>query len=229
MAEPVQQASVISVRDLSPSVRELTLSPERPISYLPGQWISLKLPVGPRPPLVRAYTMAEPESPTGRLVLVFDRVPDGVGSGYLFAVKAGDIVTISGPHGHFVLPQPLTKELLLIARFTGIVPIRCIVRHLAESGPLPPITLIYGGPSQDELIYHDEFQQLRAGQKTFRYHPLPGQEGPSREHDLVRSVIQDRRGFFPMVAGTKAFVRPLRALLSELGFQRGDMRHESYD
>jgi ferredoxin-NADP reductase len=230
MAEPAQQASVISVRDLSPSIRELTLSPERPISFTPGQWVSLKLPAGPRPPLVRAYTMAEPESPSGRLVLVFDRVPDGLGSGYLFTIKSGDTVSMSGPHGHFVLPQSDTKELLFIARFTGIVPIRCIIRHLAANGPLPPITLIYSGPAQDELIYHEEFQRLHAGQKTFRYHPLLEQgAAPSPEHDLIRSVMQDRRDFFPMVAGTKAFVRPVRALLLEMGLERGDMRHESYD
>jgi ferredoxin-NADP reductase len=230
MAEPVQQASVITVRDLSPSVRELTLSPERPISFTPGQWISLKLPTGPRPPLVRAYTMAEPESPSGRLVLAFDRVPGGLGSEYLFSMKPGETVAMSGPHGHFVLPQPLTKELLFITRFTGIVPIRCIIRSLAQHGPVPSIVLIYRTPALDELIYDDEFQRLRAGQKNFRYHPLLGAEaGLAHEEDLIRSVVQNRRDFFPMVAGTKAFVRPLRTMLSEMGFERGEMRHESYD
>jgi ferredoxin-NADP reductase len=137
---------------------------------------------------------------------------------------------MSGPHGHFVLPQLLTSELLFIARFTGIVPIRCIVRSLAQHDPLPPVTLIYRAPSQEELVYDDEFQHLRAAQRTFRYEPLLGQEADlTDEQELIRSVVHHPREVFPMVAGTKAFVRPLRALLSEMGFERGGMRHESYD
>ncbi|HET8580464.1 MAG TPA: FAD-binding oxidoreductase, partial [Nitrospiraceae bacterium] len=85
MAQPTQQAQVVSVRSLSPTVRELVLSPlERKIFFRPGQWVSLQLPVGEHPPLVRAYSMAEPEASSGHLVLALDHVPNGVGSGYLF-------------------------------------------------------------------------------------------------------------------------------------------------
>lgn len=229
MAEPVQQSTVVHVRDLSPTVRELTLNPERPVHFAPGQWVSLKLPVGERPPLVRAYSMAEPESPSGQLVLVFDRVPNGLGSSYLCTLKPGQIVPLSGPYGHFVLPQSLTKELLFIARFTGIVPIRCIINKLKARGPLPRTTLIYVAPSRNELIYDDEFRQL-ATQPRFRYHALlEDVPGGQNEYDIVRAVIQNHRDILPMVAGTKAFLRPLRARLSEMGFERRDIRHESYD
>ena len=75
MAEATQQAAVVSVRDLTPSVRELVLLPlEQAIHFRPGQWVSLKLPVGARPPLVRAYSTAEPEAASGHLVLVFDQI-----------------------------------------------------------------------------------------------------------------------------------------------------------
>jgi NAD(P)H-flavin reductase len=229
MAEPVQQSTVLHVRDLSPSVRELTLAPEQPIHFAPGQWLSLKLPLGDRPPLVRAYSMAEPESPSGKLVLVFDRVPNGLGSGYLFTLKPGEKVPVSGPYGRFLVPEALTKELLFIARFTGIVPIRCIMQHLRKSGPLPRTTLIYLAPSREELIYDEEFRQLAATQ-TFRYHALL-EDDPRRqsEYDIVRAMIQNPQDVLPMVAGTKAFLRPLRARLSEMGFERRDIRHESYD
>jgi len=61
MAEPTQRAKVMRARMLSPTVHELTLIPlESKISFKPGQWVSLKLPVGERQPLTRAYSMAEP-------------------------------------------------------------------------------------------------------------------------------------------------------------------------
>jgi len=240
MADPTQRATTLRIRELSPAVRELVLSPvERPIPFQPGQWISLKLPVGERPPLVRAYSMAEPEAPTGHLVLALDRVPQGLGSGYLFTLKEGDEVLLAGPYGNFMPPDPLQKDLLLIARYTGIVPIRCILRHLFRTTPTHRVTLVYGAPSRTELIYHDEFVALSAAQASFRYLPTTWgatedrashREGEHRtEDEIVRAVSAGRKDFFPMICGLKAFVRPLRAYLMELGFDRRDVRVETYD
>lgn len=235
MAEPTQEAAVLRVRLLSPSVREMVLAPlEQKISFKPGQWVSLKLPVGEHPPLNRAYSMAEPESASGHLVLAFDRVSHGLGSEYLFTMKEGDRVVLSGPYGHFVVPDPLTKDLVFIARYTGIVPIRCVLKQLFSTPPFRDVTLIYGGPSRTELIYHDEFTALAAAQRNFHYVPtiLNRQEadGESRsEAEIVASLFGNRRDVFPMICGLKAFVRPLRTYFTERGFERRELRHETYD
>src|SRR5439155_10878377 len=122
MGEPTQRANVTRARMLSPPVRELVLMPlESKITFKAGQWVSLKLPVGERQPLTRAYSMAEPESSSGELVLVFDRVPGGLGSGYLSSIQEGDDLVLAGPYGNFTVPLPLTIDLVLVARFTGIV------------------------------------------------------------------------------------------------------------
>ena len=238
MAEPVQEASVLSARDLSPAVRELRLSPrEWAVHFTPGQWISLKLPIGLRPPLVRAYSMAEPESSSGELVLVFDRVPGGLGSNYLFSLKHGDTVSISGPHGNFRCPEVHDKELLFVARYTGIVPVRCIIAALTRDSDTPignpAMTLLYVAPRTD-LVYDSEFRQLSQGNLPFRYVVVPidprhDNHPGTVETDALRRLIGERRDFYPMVAGTKSFVRPLRTLLTEMGFERREMRQETYD
>src|SRR5206468_1714292 len=123
--------------------------------------------VGEHQPLNRAYSMAEPETASGHLVLAFDRVSHGLGSEYLFTLKEGDHVVLSGPYGNFVVPDPLTKDLVFVARYTGIVPIRCIIKHLFAAPQTREMTLIYGGPARAELIYHDEFTALSAVQTNF--------------------------------------------------------------
>lgn len=238
MAEASQQAAVISVRDLTPSVRELILSPlERAIHFRPGQWVSLKLPVGERPPLVRAYSMAEPEAASGHLVLVFDRVPQGLGSNYLYTLKAGDRVPLSGPYGNFAPPDPLPKDLVLIGRFTGIVPLRCILRRLFAQPSSHRVTLLYQVPGRAELLYDDEFADLAARHDRFRYEPMV-LEADRGEHsgaeyqpvlEKLAALFPGRTDFFPMICGTKAFVRPLRASLMERGFARKDLLVETYD
>jgi NAD(P)H-flavin reductase len=237
MAEPVQKASILSVRDLSPAVRELIVSPrERHLHFAPGQWVSLKLPVGPRPPLVRAYSMAAPESPTGEVVLVFDRVPGGLGSTYLVTLKPGDTLSISGPHGNFCLPESVGKDVLFVARFTGIVPIRCMLLDLIKprqpAGAVRGITLLYAAPTTD-FIYDSEFRELAESHSHVRYVPVgldphPGEATPL-EKDTLRRVIGERRDLYPMLAGIKAFVRPLRAMMMEMGFERREIRQETYD
>jgi len=236
MAEPTQRAKVMRARMLSPTVRELVVVPlESKISFKPGQWVSLKLPVGERPPLTRAYSMAEPESSSGELVLVFDRVPGGVGSGYLSSVKEGDELILAGPYGNFTVPRPLTVDLVLVARFTGIVPIRCILRDLFEGTVSCHVTLIYGTPTQMERIYHDELQEMAGRHKAFRYLPTvvdgsgPAGEERRSESEILASLWQGRKDFLPMVCGTKAFIRPLKTYLSELGFGRKEAKFETYD
>src|SRR5205823_97118 len=102
MPTVTQETVVERVATLSPEVRELVLRrPETPLAYLPGQWVSLHLPVGDHPPLVRAYTLARPEERSGELTLCFDRVEGGLGSGYLFERRPGDPITVGGVLGNF--------------------------------------------------------------------------------------------------------------------------------
>ena len=237
MAQPTQQAEILAVRNLSPQVRELVVKPlEHPIAFKPGQWVSLHLPVGTKPPLVRAYTMAEPESASGELVLAFDRVPDGVGSGYLWSLGTGDRVPLAGPVGTFVLPEPVAKDLLFIARYTGIVPIRCMIRDLMRRGFERPVTLVYLSPSEEELIYHEELEALGRADRSFTYLHLvsacdPGSPGAEAEAVIARLKGLDggRRDLAPMICGVKAFVRPIRGFFTEMGYERKAVRVETYD
>ena len=237
MAEPTQSASVVRLRDLTPHVRELVLAPEQPIVFQPGQWVSLKLPVGAKPPMNRAYSMAEPEAASGHLVLALDRVPGGLGSSYLFALREGNQVTLSGPYGNFLLPNPLTKNLFLIARYTGIVPIHCILTRLFSQPTSRSVLLIVSAPSQAELLYHDEFAALASSRPNFRYLtrvPEPGEPDTiesevRRTIELLKAQAGGRRDLVPMICGLKAFVRPLRAYFMELGFDRKEVRVETYD
>lgn len=232
MAEPTQIADIVSLRALTLHTTELVLRPiDHPISFRPGQWISLQLPVGDHPPLNRAYSLAEPPSPTGHLTLVFDHVPGGKGSGYLSSLKPGDRIPLSGPYGHFTLPDPDSKNLLLIGRYSGLVPLRCMIRSLARQGPLPFTVLIAQAPSPAEQLYHDEFLNLAQSQPNFRYLPLVNEDptNNARTVEAIKQVASNGRNVTPMIAGIKSFARPLRTFFMELGFDRREVKLETYD
>ena len=234
MAELTQPAKVLSITDLTPNVRQLVVLPKiHRILFQPGQWVSLQLPVGAKPPLNRAYLVAEPPSPDGGLTLVFDRVKDGIGSNYLYGLKPGDELLLSGPYGNFVLPLSLDQDLLFISRYTGLVPIRCMLKGLAASGALPQSILIAVGPSEDEWLYHDELLALAVRHSSFRYLPV-AVNGMDREVveatvKLLSPLTTGRPRMTPLLCGVKGFVRPLRAYLIETGYGRNVVKTETYN
>lgn len=234
MAELTQPATVLAVTDLTPRVRQLVVKPKtRKISFQPGQWVSLKLPVGPKPPLNRAYSMADPSSPYGELTLVFDRVPGGLASTYLYGLRSGDEVSLSGPYGKFVLPDPLDQELLLIARYTGLAPMRCLLKQMFFSKIQTPVLLIAVAPGEDEVLFHQEWLTMAMQYPSFRYLPLVAQNGESEAVEktlsMLTPLVNGQPKVVPMICGTKAFVRPLRAYFIKEGYDRKDVKIETYD
>lgn len=233
MAEPTQTAKVLSVTDLTPNVRQLIALPKtQKLSFQPGQWVSLKLPVGATPPLNRAYSLATPESPSGELTLVFDRVPQGTGSGYLYRLRAGDDLSLSGPYGNFVPPKPLDRELLFVTRYTGLVPVRCMVKALYAHRDAPPVLVIAVGPAEDELVYHYEFLSLAMTRPSFRYLPLVASSDEAAVAltiSMLRPLVDGKPKVIPLLCGTKGFVRPLRSYFIEAGYDRKEVKTETYD
>jgi ferredoxin-NADP reductase len=234
MTDRIQSATVLSATDLTREVRQLVVLPrDEPIAFKPGQWVSLKLPVGTRPPLNRAYSMAAPSTTSGELTLIFDRVAEGLGSSYLFQVKPGEELALSGPFGKFVLPPAGAREIVFIARYTGLVPIRCMLKELYAKPYRSPVLVIAVAPAEEELLFHKELLMLAVTHPGFRYLPLVAAAGEQQAVDLtlpmLRPLFDAGEKVVPMLSGTKGFVRPLRSRFLEAGYDRKEVKTETYD
>jgi ferredoxin-NADP reductase len=228
MAE-IRTATITDARQLSPHVRELTLCPDSdPVGYQPGQWLSLRLPVGDRPPLVRAYSLANAPAPDGHLVLTFDHVPDGLGTGYLWEVAPGTSIEFTGPLGNFILPDG-DSPLLLLARYTGIVPFCAMLESLSRQAKggdtVRSVHLIYSAPSPEERIYHDELTDASSRTEWFHYHPVD--EGG--EIARLDEITVAGAPFMPLVCGIREFNLTMRGYLMErFGFDRRAVKIENF-
>jgi ferredoxin-NADP reductase len=222
MTEQIQLATVLSATDLTPRVRQLVVLPrEQPLTFQAGQWVSLKLPVGIRPPLNRAYSMAAPFTPSGELTLIFDHVPQGLGSTYLMQVKPGE------------LPSSMDRELVFMTSYTGLVPIRCMLKELYARRYRSPVLLIAVAPAEEELLFHHELLSLAVTHSSFRYLPLVAAGGEQQAVDLtlsmLRPLLDGADKVLPMLCGTKGFVRPVRACFLGAGYDRKEVKTETYD
>ncbi|MFO0980470.1 MAG: FAD-dependent oxidoreductase [Planctomycetota bacterium] len=231
----LRHATVERQRLLAPHVHEMTLVVQgEPLRFRPGQWLSLSLPVGEHPPLSRAYSLAEPDHGDGRLQLCFERAPSGLASRYLAELKPGEEIAFAGPHGEFVLPEPLDHDLLFVARFTGIVPIRCMIRAWQAHPSDCNVTLVFGATRPDLLLYHAEFEKLARDTTQFRYLPTlltehPGWPGSTgNEMTLVHRLLRENTALVPYVCGLRDMVNEVRAVLTEFGFPRREVKSEVY-
>ena len=226
MRSAAYTSRVLGARLLSPEVRELTLEhPGGDFCYRAGQWISLHLPIGEKPPLVRAYTLASASREA--LHLCLDRYPDGLGSEYLFHLPVGERLQFDGPLGRFTMPES-GLPLLWIARYTGIVPFRAMLQERRTSDRQAPVTLLYAADREEDLIYLDEFRERAVEDPTLRIETSLG-SGPESLTPRLPELLAQQSGAVPMVCGAGSFVRAIRDWFVERGYERRAIRCESYD
>ena len=139
----------------------------------------------------RAYSMANYPGERG-IIMLNVRIaspppgappdtPPGQVSSYIFNLKPGDEVTISGPYGEFFI-QDTETEMIYVGGGAGMAPMRShIFQLLKGQDSHRKISYWYGGRSSRELFYDDEFEGLDETHDNFSYHvalssPLPEDE-----------------------------------------------------
>lgn len=96
--------------------------------------------------------------------------PPGVGSSYVFNLKAGDIVTAIGPFGDFHI-KPTQKEMIYIGGGAGMAPLRAHIAHLFENEQTSrKVSYWYGARSKQEIYYEDYFKALADKCHNFEFH-----------------------------------------------------------
>ncbi len=152
----------------------------------------------------RAYSMAS-AARANRFDLCVNRVEEGFFSNHLADLPdlpIGATIQVHGPHGHFILHQPVTDS-ILVATGTGIAPMRGFTQWLfPQDGPDrsegKDIWLVYGTRHETDIYYHEEFEALAARHSNFHYLPTlsraleswAGLRGYVQDH--VAKIIQER-------------------------------------
>ena len=134
---------------------------------------------------MRAYSMANYPA-EGDIVMLnvriatppFDRasggwmnVKPGIASSYIFNLKPGDKVMVSGPFGEFHPLLNTKREMLYIGGGAGMAPLRSHVLHLLNTLKISDrkITYWYGARSKKEIFYEEDFRKLEREFPNFTF------------------------------------------------------------
>jgi len=137
--------------------------------------------------VTRAYSMANYPEEKGIIMLNVrvatppprtEGIPPGIMSSYIFNLKPGDEVTISGPFGEFFAHET-EREMCFIGGGAGMAPMRShIFDQFRRIKTNRKATFWYGARSLREMFYQEDFDSIQAENPNFTWHtalsePLP--------------------------------------------------------
>ncbi|OGB01758.1 MAG: NADH:ubiquinone reductase (Na(+)-transporting) subunit F [Burkholderiales bacterium RIFCSPHIGHO2_12_FULL_69_20] len=156
-------------------------------------------------PITRAYSMANYPLEKGELLFTIRiafppgyklQIPPGIMSAYVFNLKPGDELTVSGPYGEF-FARETSKEMCFIGGGAGMAPMRShIFDQLKRLHSPRKMTFWYGARSLKEAFYVDEFDALAAANPNFEWHlalsePLPEDQWTGAT-GFIHNVLHDQ-------------------------------------
>ncbi|MBQ8564994.1 MAG: NADH:ubiquinone reductase (Na(+)-transporting) subunit F [Bacteroidaceae bacterium] len=138
-------------------------------------------------PTVRAYSMANYPAEGDRIMLTvriatppmkpkpqtgFQDVMPGIASSYIFTLKPGDKVLMSGPYGDFHPIFNSKKEMMWVGGGAGMAPLRAQIMHLTKTLHTTDrkMSYFYGARALNEVFYLEDFLQLEKDFPNFSFH-----------------------------------------------------------
>ena len=137
-------------------------------------------------PTIRAYSMANYPAEGDRIMLTvriatppfkpdrsgFMDVPCGIASSYIFTLKPGDKVVMSGPYGDFHPIFDSKKEMMWVGGGAGMAPLRAQIMHMTKTLKTTDrtMTYFYGARALNEVFYLEDFLQLEKDFPNFTFH-----------------------------------------------------------
>jgi Na+-transporting NADH:ubiquinone oxidoreductase subunit F len=111
----------------------------------------------------------------------FMPVNPGIASSYIFSLRPGDKVVMSGPYGEFHVrgtennswsDTPQDNEMIWVGGGAGMAPLRAQIMHLTRTLHCTnrPMHYFYGARALNEVFYLDDFHQLEKDFPNFHFH-----------------------------------------------------------
>ena len=201
-------------------------------------------------PATRAYSMANYPEENGFVMLDVriaipppgapDTVPPGVVSSYIFGLRPGDNVTVSGPFGHF-FAQDTDSEMIFVGGGVGMAPMRShIFDQLKRLMSKRKITFWYGARNRRELMYREQFDRLQVEHDNFRWFVALSEPSPEDdwqgmtgfihevlyEHYLKDHPTPEDCEYY--LCGPPMMIRAVRNMLDSLGVDPDDILFDDF-
>jgi Na+-transporting NADH:ubiquinone oxidoreductase subunit F len=163
-------------------------------------------------------------------------VSPGIASSYVFGLKPGDRVTVSGPYGEF-FAQDTDREMMYIGGGAGMAPLRSHIFDLFDTKKTKRrVTFWYGARSLREIFYQSDFERIERENPNFNFHialsePLPEDNWKGYIGFIHQVVFEHYLKTHPdpteieyYMCGPPPMIAAVQRMLDDLGVEK-DMIH----
>lgn len=230
--------TVIRSEARAPGVAVLTLLPDEPLRFLPGQHVSVQTLHWPR--LWRSYSIANAPRPDGTITLHVRAAEGGmVSHALVHHVKAGDPLVLGAPAGPMIADVASRRDVLCLAGGTGLAPVKAIVEAIittpfSGSGRRREIALYVGARRQRDLYDLAALRDMELSYPWLQVLPAISAEpaGTAPARDVLAGTIPQlaAHASWPgrdiYISGPDDMIRETVRVLTGLGAPRDNIHYD---
>ena len=167
-------------------------------------------------------------------------VSPGISSSYIFSLKPGDKVRMSGPYGDFHI-QDTDAEMLYIGGGAGMAPLRAQILHLFRTLHTGrKVSYWYGARSKKEIFYEEDFREIEKQFPNFSFHialsdPQP-EDNWTGYTGFIHQVIYDNylkdhdapEDIEYYMCGPGPMANAVKKMLEDLGVERSQLFFDDF-
>ncbi|MGO8957918.1 MAG: 2Fe-2S iron-sulfur cluster-binding protein [Streptosporangiaceae bacterium] len=200
----------------------------RAFTYLPGQFLTLRIPSDRDGSVARCYSLCSSPHAGDALTVTVKQTAGGYASHWIADnVRPGTMLDVLPPAGQFT-PSSLDADLLLLAAGSGITPVMSILKSalLAGRGRL---AVIYANRDERSVIFRDALREIgaTAGARLLVVHWLDVLQGVPTADGLT-PLIRPFAGYQIFASGPDAFLSVVRDAASAVGVPPRGVRVERF-
>jgi Na+-transporting NADH:ubiquinone oxidoreductase subunit F len=209
---------------------------------------------------VRAYSMANYPEEGDRIMLTvriatppfkpkpqvgFQPVSPGIASSYIFTLKPGDKVLMSGPYGDFHPIIDSKAEMIWVGGGAGMAPLRAQIMYMTKTLHTTDrkMSYFYGARALNEVFYLQDFLELEKEFPNFKFHlaldrPDPAADAagvkytPGFVHDVMyKTYLKDHEAPEDIqyyMCGPGPMSNAVNKMLYELGVEQESIHYDNF-
>lgn len=205
--------------------------------YLPGQFLTLELPV-PGGPLWRTFTISSSPSRPLLITITVRAQPGSLGTRWMLDnLRPGMRIRASGPAGLFTLPPTDRKKYLFISAGSGITPALSMTTYLYDRGTDIDVVFINCARRPSEIIARRRLEHMASRVPTIKLSWIVKEDDPYQvwtgyrgrlNQIMIGLIASDYLEREVYCCGPESFMTSVRDMLIALGFDMAHYHQESF-
>ena len=234
----IHHFKVARIIDHTVQIRELflELTSQTEFNFKAGQFVMLHVPVAGAKAALRAYSIASTDQNKKGFKLIFKYVDKGLASQYVWDLREGYTVDMTGPFGKVFFQEPPTEQIIFLNTGSGVSQHFSFLESKMNQYPNVKYKMFFGIRYEQDIYYQSELQRLQKNLPYFEYQYVvsrPSESWIGRKGYVQECLINIDYKHIPTtfyLCGNGAMIKDVKKQLIEIdGVEKTKIWAEAFD